>query len=177
MHNINFIGFQRKNKPSIIRIKSRCYYTFATTLFVFFIHKTVFTACNLGINILLLNASLNHSASWPRSASIHQALRRSSSVAVAAVQLLIWPAVMKKLKGRPLTSIMARSLVLMPSLVRPIRRLRSPFYPKAGSSAVGLAIGCINHAGRGSALCTDKPSLIRVSAHPSHPIASNDWTP
>jgi len=40
------------------------------------------------------------------------------------------PAMMKKLKGRPLASVMACNFVFMPPLVLPIRRPRSPFLPQ-----------------------------------------------
>ena len=68
----------------------------------------------------------------------------------------------KKLRDRPLASDIARSLVFIPALVRPIRRPRSPFYPRAGRRAMSLELSLIDHDTLASALWANKPSIIRM---------------
>lgn len=77
-------------------------------------------------------------------ASEHDLYAVAPSVA-APISSLTWPAVMKKLKGRLPASVMARSLMFMLPFVRSIRRSTSPFYLQAGSYAMRLQIGRVDH--------------------------------
>ena len=115
------------------------------------LYRTSFLRCfRPGIHAripLPFKASLNQSASCPRSPRSQSTSGRLLYRAFAPVCSLTCPAVTNRFSGRPWLSKISCSLVFIPPLVRPISRPPPFFDPETGDRAVCFQVSCVDHHG------------------------------